>query len=362
MNRRAVLCVILALLTAPAWAAAAPAKSTAPGAASKAPATDTSSTKPAGGGTGGGVVITPSGPSPATPTNAAGSAGAQQVAEIQAHYAAGLYDKAIDAANAFLKTARDEGAKTEVLKVLADSIRKKGDWRNATAAYQRLRERYEKKSDDWVRHDGIYEICRASPNGLYQPPGSPPLKPPEGSAAPATLADDVALAQALTQLATFRSTRLKVVLPTIRRAATPQAVTAIYLPASEEARLLLVLSPDAPPEPGRELASVTGARLKDSGAQIIGALQAKLEKYKPKMDRPWSFTNVEKKDIQDTSAACKQMAESEKSFQASLLLVAGKGDWNEADGLRKDSVARQAQYTQLAAQYVVPQYSTIHLW
>ncbi|MBM4019417.1 MAG: hypothetical protein FJ288_14030, partial [Planctomycetes bacterium] len=166
----------------------------AAGAASAAPAggvTITPSNPAPAAPAGGGVVITPSGP--ATPAAPGGSEEAQKVAAIQALLTAGEFDKAAEQAGAYLRTARDDAAKTEAMRILAEALRKKGDFRLAPAAYLRLRERFEKGSDDYVRYDGIAEVLKASPTGVYQPPGAPPVKPAPGAPA-VTLADDGALA------------------------------------------------------------------------------------------------------------------------------------------------------------------------
>lgn len=94
------------------------------------------------------------------------------------------------------------------------------------------------------------------------------------------------------------------------------------------------------------------------GGKIISSLNAKLNGYKPKMNSPWAFTNVEKQDIVDTSTRCKQFAESEKGFQECLTHLAGPSEWADAERFKTDSAKRQAEYEKLAGEFVVPPYTT----
>jgi hypothetical protein len=309
----------------------------------------------------GGVVIKPSG-APSAPA-AGDSDETRKVAEIQVVLAAKEFDKAIEQANAFLKTAKDAGAKTEALRILAEALRKKGDWKQAAVAYLRLRDSCEKNSDDWVTYDAIAEILRASPAGVYQPAGAIAPKPPGTPAAssdppPAKLSDDNALAEALARLAGFRAGRLKSRIATVTRPTTPQLVVAALEQVAEEAKQVFTLSADAPADSAHGVCSAAGGRMQTLGGQIISTLKAKIDKYQPKMNSPWSFTNQEKLDIKSTQAACKELAQCEDKFQQTLPLMAGKGDWPEGEKLRKESAERRASYEQLGKQYIVPAYTT----
>jgi tetratricopeptide (TPR) repeat protein len=306
----------------------------------------------------GGVTVTPSGGAAAP---AAGSSEeARRVAEIQALLTAGDFAKAIDAANTFLKTAKDENAKTDAVRIIADSYRKKGDWRMATGAYQRLRDRYPKGADDWIRSDAIAEVLRASPTGVYTAGAAGAAKGAASGGAATALSDDGALAEALARLAGFRGAKLKARVATIRRGTTPQQVMAAFSPAVDDAKQMFTLSPDAPSDAARETTLAAGTRMQELGTQIITALKAKLEGYQPKMRSPWSFTNIEKTDIKNAQTACKEMVEAEKNFQESIFTMAGKGDWPDADRLRKESTDRRAAYEEMSNKYVVPEYYTIY--
>jgi hypothetical protein len=347
----AILAVLLIVAGSAAWAAApAPTKAAAGGVTIKPSA-------PAAGK--GGVVITPSSSAPSGPADAEE---ARKVAEMQAALTAGEFDKAVEQANAYLKAARDESGKTEAVRVLAEALRKKGDWKQAPAAHLRLRERFEKNSEDWVRYDAIAEILRASPAGVYQPAGTPASKAAAPGSAPATLADDNALAEALARQASGRAGKLKTRIPGIVRATTPQLVMAAFAPVVEEAKMVFAVSADAPPDAAREVGAAAGNRLQSLGNQIIPALNAKLEKYQTKMNAPWSFTNQEKADIKNTQAACKEMASCENQFQQALFIMNGKGDWPDANRLRTESGDRGTSYEELGKKFYVPRYYTSFGW
>jgi len=341
----AILAVLLIVAGSAAWAAAPAAKKASAGGVTITPSAPAAGT--------GGVVITP--PSSAAP--AAGNADeARKVAEMQAVLTAGEFDKALEQANAYLKTARDESGKTEGLRVLAEALRKKSEWRQAPAAYLRLRERFEKNSDDWVRYDAIAEILRASPAGVYQPAGAPAPKPAATGGTPATVADDNALTEALARLAGYRAGKLKTRIPAILRATTPQLVMAAFAPALEETKMVFAVSADAPPDAAREVGAAAGNRLQSLGNQIIPGLNAKLAKYDAKISAPWNLSNQDKADIKSTQAACKEMADCENKFQQAVFIMTGKGDWPDADRLRKESGDRGTSYDEFSKKFYVPRY------
>jgi len=280
----------------------------------------------------------------------------RKATEVQELFKAGRYDQAIEAGNKFLATSKDKYAMALALQAMAESMRKKGDWLLAQGAYQRLRGLYEKGSSDWVRSDAIAEVLKSSKGGVYLAPGAPTPAPGAPEAA-RVLSDDAALAEALTRLAGYRFKGFKSRLPTLRHAKTPQEVLAVVKPMSEDAERIFNLAKDVSPEAPREIGTAAANRLKEVAAQIVPALKAKITGYKPKMDSPWAFTNVEKQDIQNVNTLCKQMAESEKGFQDCLTGLAGPGDWADAERLKTESTQRQAEYEQLAEQFVVPPYT-----
>jgi tetratricopeptide (TPR) repeat protein len=325
-------------------AAAMTAPCTAETAAKKKPAAAPAATA-------GGVTVTPS--APAAPVIAIAEE-AQKVAEIQAILAVGECDKAIEAANAFLKTARDEGAKTETFRVLAEAYRKKGDWRQAAAAYQRLRDRLDKNSGEYAKYDGIAEILRGSPAGIYQPPGTAPAKPAAGGAQ--TLADDAVLGEALTRLAGLRGARMKARITTVTRGTTPQQVVAAFLLVAEEARQIYSISPEAPTDGPREVCVAAGSRLQTLGVSLVVSIRNKIEKLQPKLMSYGLITNVDIAESRSSQAACRDLVDTERKFQRALPTAGGKGDWPDLERLRKESNQRIADYEHLSSQFRISEY------
>lgn len=289
-----------------------------------------------------------------------------RLAEIQAQLLAGSYDDAIKAAKAVAATTRDKATKGEAMRIIADAYRKKCDWRQAAVSYQSLRECYDKGSDDYVRADAAAEVLRASPKGVYAVGASGTIPPPGGDAPeaaekPRTLDNDEVLTEAMARLASFRATRLKSLCTQLRRKRTPQEIASAFSAGAEQARAIFLLGPEVKPDDARELGRTAGQRLQEVGAAIQAGLQAKLTRYAPKFSNPWSLTNIEKKDIVNSSQACKDMAAAEKQYQECLFYVSGSGEWTDADALRASSGERCAAYEQLADQLQIPEYS-VDIW
>jgi hypothetical protein len=354
MRQSVIVILMVVLAAAPAWAATAPPKAPADASggftitpSGKGPVAPAAK-PPAEPAPAGGVTITPA--KPAAPGVMEDQ---QRIADIRGYYAAGDFDKALDTAKAFLTGARDETAKTEALRITADSHRKKGQWAPAATAYIKVRERYDKAGDDYLKLDAVAEVMKCSPNGVYAPGGALPPKAEPG-ATPKTVADDAVLNDALVRVAMARAKALKSKMSPVQRARSPQEVMATFKPLAEQARQLMVIAPGAPPDGPRELATLAGTKMADLGKQIIGSLDAKYNRFQPKKRAVGSITVQDKKDAEATSAACKQMAEAEKAFQESLFLVTGGSQWPEGDRMRTESAERGITYEKYANDFTVP--------
>jgi hypothetical protein len=354
MRQFVIVMLMVVLAAAPSWAATAP--TTAPADATggftitpsgKAPAAPAAK-PPAEPAPTGGATITPS--KPAAPGIMEDQ---QRIGDIRGYYAAGDFDKALDIAKAFLTGVRDEAAKTEALRITADCLRKKGQWAPAATAYIKVRERYDKASDDYLKLESIAEVMKCSPNGVYAPGGALAPKAEAGSP-PKTVADDAVLNDALVRVAMARAKALKSKMSPVQRVRTPQEVMVIFKPLAEQARQLMVIAPAVPPDAPRELATLAGAKMADLGKQIIASLDAKYTRYQPKKTAPGSITVQDKKDVEATCAACKQMAEAEKAFQESLFLVTGGSQWPDGDRMRTESAERGTTYEKYANDFTVP--------
>ena len=281
----------------------------------------------------------------------------QKAAEIAAKLVAGSVDEALADAKAFAAKTMDDKAKTEALRVVAECLRKKGDWKGAAQAYLKLKDRFEKTSEDYARYEAIAQILTASPSGLYVGGGAA-AKTDGGK----TLADDECLKDAISRLATVRGSKLKSRISPIRRAQTPQQVVAAFKPVVDDAQQLLQLGTDTAVDAVKEVAEAAGKRLAEIAKQTEGALRVKLQGWTQlkKFEKPWTFTNIEKKEVPNISASCKAMAAGEKEFQETLTLISGA--WSGAEVLRRESADRSAAYGQLASEFVVPPYTTRIIW
>jgi hypothetical protein len=92
-----------------------------------------------------------------------------KLAELEALFAAGKFGEVVEPARALLRTTKDDAAKTGAARLVAESLRKKGDWKVAGAAYAKLAERYEKGTDDQVKATATGEVLLTSPTGIYPP-------------------------------------------------------------------------------------------------------------------------------------------------------------------------------------------------
>ncbi len=281
---------------------------------------------------------------------------AQRIAEIQAQMMAGNTEEALKAAKAFLKTAKQDDAKTEARQIIAEGLRKSGNWGGAAGAYRGLRDCYEKGSDEHVRYGAIADVLAGSKDGVYK--GGGKTKPAAGAEAK-KLSDDEALEAALALLAKSWCAKLKGRGAQVRRTRSPQEVVKVFGVVAEEARQIFLLGPDTPPADARAIGKIAAERLAQIQTQVTAILQKKLGGYqaKQKFRNPWSFTNVEKKDVKNANTMCKEMAAAEKEVQVALANVTGSGEWAEGDSYRSESTERATAYEQLARQFVVPPYS-----
>jgi len=287
---------------------------------------------------------------------AAGQAtgGTDRLAAIAAKLAAGDAATAAQDAQAFLREAKEENAVTEARRLLAEALRKAGRWREAATAYKVLATRYPKESAERLRAEVVAEVLATSRNGVYLPDSK--IKDPP------TLADDAALEAAILKWAKLQSDLLGQAASRLRRARIPQAVVKTLLPLAERAQRLFGACPDAPPDGPRTLVRVASAQLDLLAKRLETVLQRKLDGYQPKMDEPWTFTNIEKREIAKTSAACQELVAAEAKFQELLEAFAGAGEWEEGLALKAQSATRQARYRELASAFKVPDYDVRIIW
>jgi len=281
----------------------------------------------------------------------------QATAPIEALMSAGEYDKAIGEAKSLQNSSPDESVKTEAQRLMADALRKKGQWKDATVAYGRVRDRYTKSSDDYLKYQTITEILRTSPTGTYRA-----VVPDTTGGDPPTLADDAHLTEALRRQAELLVKKVLLRASVLRRARTPREIVTLFADVVEGFRQALVLDPNVAAKDVRETAQMAGTRLQGLADTMVPQLRVKAVKIREKRQRPWSYSNVEKEDIQKCSALVKECASVEGQFQGLLGKVGGSGEWAEGDAIRSQSSDRAATYQSLDGDFVVLPYDTTFWW
>jgi len=281
----------------------------------------------------------------------------QATAPIEALMSAGEYDKAIEEARSLQNSSPDETVKTEAQRMMADALRKKGQWKDATVAYGRVRDRYTKSSDDYLKYQTIAEILRMSPTGTYRA-----AAPDSTSGDPPTLADDAHLTEALGHQAGLLIKKVLLRTSVLRRTRMPREIVTLFADVVEGFRQARVLDPNMAAKDVRETAHTAGTRLQELANTMVPQLRGKAVKIREKRQRPWSYTNVEKEDIQKCSALVKECASVEGQFQGLLGKIGGSGEWTEGDAIRGQSRDRAATYQSFENDFIILPYDTTIWW
>lgn len=276
-----------------------------------------------------------------------------KAAAIEAKLKAGEIDAALAEATSLYKTTSDPIAKSEALRILAEGVRKKGKWKMALAAYTKVRNQFAKDTPEYTRWDACVEILRASPEGMYAPLARKLGAEAQGK----TLADDRLMDEALVVLAEQKTAKLALRVRSIPRAGNPKALIDALEPIIECYREARAIAPAFPPEASREVANASAKRMQGLADKVMMPLRGRLEEFRPKMERPWSFTNKEKQEIGNTNLMLRELAGLEAQFQDALQRLTST-DWAELEALKRESNDRADAYNGLAEQYVVPAYTT----
>jgi len=275
----------------------------------------------------------------------------QRFSEVESAYAAGKYDAAIDAAKTFMRSAKDGNLKAEAARIVADSLRKKKDWKRACSAYVMLRDRFKKGSDAYVRYHAMADILRASPTGVYglavTADGEPNPNPGP------TLDDDTAVSKAMARLAAARAEKLKVHIRLIKAARTAQEVVERFAPLTVELRQLRVLWPDMPADLEREAAQAAAMRVARIGAGVVATLNSKQAAFEA-AEKSKRLTSSLRKEMVRCQGICNEMAKAEGSLAAGMDLLAGTAGWSEGRQLKADCATRRETYETLAEEFEPP--------
>ena len=77
----------------------------------------------------------------------------EKLLEAGTQFMLGNYDEALDAGRALLRSTRHDAIRTGAARLVAESVRKKRQWKPAAAAYSKLAEYYAKGSDEALCND-----------------------------------------------------------------------------------------------------------------------------------------------------------------------------------------------------------------
>jgi len=278
-----------------------------------------------------------------------------RIAPVEALLLAGQYDKALAEAQSLYDGANEAGMRTEAQRLIADALRKKGDWKGTLVAYMKVSTGYEKTSDDYLKYTTIAEILRMSPTGTYRPVVQ---SDGGGDESPPTLADEAHLAAAIHhQVELMAKKMIAQADARMKRATMPREVLMVFLELMDGLRQPRALCPDLAFEDEHNTAHLAGARLQDIADRTMAHLQAKAAKIRVKRDKPWSYTNIEKDEINKCNALLKDCADVEAQFQTAVGKVGGADKWEEGEELCRLSSDRADRYNQLAEEFFIRPYS-----
>jgi len=252
---------------------------------------------------------------------AAGAAQAEQaadldakLAEAKAALAAGNFDAAVAAARPVARDARDNDVKNGAMRLVANALRKKGDWVPAAKSYAELKARFEKTSDACIIAEGTAAVLQMSPEGVY--PGLTPSA--SGDDKKPTLADDAYLAQALAKLGETRTEKLKLRVATLRAAATPEALIAQLKEILDGYHAARVLAPKLPQGAEMDAAKAADARMETLSLEAQQKLRAKLADMQRDIDQGDKFADTRRQEAADYSQICQNLVASEEAFRDAL--------------------------------------------
>ena len=266
----------------------------------------------------------------------------QRLAEIQSLMDEGKYAEAVEAARPFAASVYDKDVKTEAMRLLAEALRKNGDWGLAAKAYGDLAGRYEKGSEAAVRAQATAEVLAKSPQGVYAG-----LKKPAAAEGPRTLAEDEVLAEALAAVGEARAAAPGSKVAAMKKAATPAEVaTALeeVLAGYAEARML---APKMSYEAEREAAKGAAERLESLGNEAKPKLREKLAGYDQAAAAQGGLNSAQKAEVEKYHQLCVESAEAEVKFRERVR-EAGGPEWTERVRLVFDSTRRNHEYGLLA--------------
>lgn len=271
----------------------------------------------------------------------------QRLAEIQALLDGGQCAEAVEAARPFAASVRDKDTKTEAMRLLAEALRKNGDWALAAKAYQDLAGRQEKGAEAQVRAQGTAEILLKSPQGVYAGLKKPIAEGEGGELKPRTLAEDAVLAEALAATGEARAAALGPKVEAMKRLAAPAEVVAALEEIVGGYREARMLAPKMSYEAEQGAAKGAADRLEGLGNEVKPKLREKLSEMDKAASDHGGLDSAQKKEAEDYQEVCRKSAEAEDKFREMMRDVGGPG-WPDRLQLIFESTKRNHEYGLLA--------------
>ena len=259
-----------------------------------------------------------------------------RLATVRAAYDAGKYEEAVTGARSLMAGTKDDSVKIEATRILADALRKQGEWRLAAKAYSDLKDRFEKGSENHVRCEATVEVLQASPKGVYAPTAAK-------SGAGATLSDDGALAEALVHVGDARAEKLKVRVAAMKKSNSAKEIASTLTDVVQGYRQARVLDPKLPVELDREAAQAAGAALERLEGQVVAPLRDRINELEQSAMTRRTISNTQRKQAVEYQGMCQEMADAEDAFRGVLGQVGGFG-WPEGRTLGGASLKRTFEY------------------
>jgi hypothetical protein len=259
-----------------------------------------------------------------------------RLATIRAAYAAGKYDEAVTGARSLMTGTKDDSAKIEAMRILADSLRKQGEWRLAAKAYSDLKDRFEKGSADHVRCEATVEVLQTSPKGVYAATAAK-------SGSTAALSDDGALAEALVHVGDARAEKLKVRVAAMKKSNSAKDIAAALTEVVQGYKQARILDAKLPVELDRDAAQAAGAALERIENQVVVPIRDRISELEQSAMTKRTISNTQRKQAMDYQGVCQEMVDAENAFRGVLGQVGGFG-WPEGRTLFGASFKRSVEY------------------
>jgi hypothetical protein len=140
----------------------------------------------------------------------------------------------------------------------------------------------------------------------------------------------------------------------VRSASTPQQVVGALKPLTEEAKRISKLADNVSSASLSELGTIGGNRLKELANATITSLKNQYEtEIRPKLNRYWDFTNIDRARAAQSKSLCETLAQNEQDFR-SCLSALGIDSTEVGKKLNDESSKREQVFKDLATKFVLP--------